>query len=337
MTVAVYADLRWQPGTGIGAVQSALLSRIPAGFEIVDLGVMGRIGSPLSPLAISGALSRQKPRRGAFWSPGYMPPLSSSLPSVVTVHDLTHLHFYTRLHAAYYNGLMKRLYRKCRGVICVSEYTRREFLEWAGMRSDDVHVIHNGVSELFFNVTEGFGLPFPYVFYPGNRRAYKNLDRLLEAYARSRLPVEGIHLVLTGPPDRHLQARAKRIRIERLTHFVGQVREEEVARLYRGATAVVFVSLYEGFGLPIVEAMAAGVPVLTSNVSSMPEIAGEAAVLVEPTRTDEIAAGLECVSFDSELRRKLVRLGKDRARLFDWDSSAARVWQAVARVAGQLC
>jgi len=329
----VYSDLRWPPKTGIGAVQAALLSRLPSTVELVDLGIPSSIGSPASPLHIARALARRHPRDGVFWSPGYLPPVRSRIPTVVTVHDLTHLHFYTKLHRAYYNGVLRYLYRRCHSVICVSSFTRQEFLAWSRMPPERVFTVHNGVSRELFAGDENFGLPFPYVFYPGNHRTYKNLGRLLSAYAISRLPREGLHMVLTGDPDRKLLRQVRASGLERLIHFSGAVSERDLACLYRGATLVAFVSLYEGFGLPIIEAMAAGVPVLTSNVAAMPEVAGEAALLVDPTSIEEIADGLERLSFNAELRQQMVHRGRIRAAHFDWDRSAAQVWKIVAQAA----
>jgi glycosyltransferase involved in cell wall biosynthesis len=245
------------------------------------------------------------------------------------------MHLYTKFHAAYYDTVLKHLYRRCHSVICVSDYTRREFLEWSGMPPDRVFTVHNAVPHGLFTENGDFGLPYPYVFYPGNRRSYKNLDRLLTAYANSALPRTGIHMVLTGEADRALQRKARKAGIEGSIHFAGAVSDQDLARLYHGATLVAFVSLYEGFGLPILEAMAAGVPVLTSNAAAMPEVAGGAALLVDPTSTEEITAGLERLSFDEDLSRKLVRLGRIQAARFDWDRGATQVWKIVAAAAGE--
>jgi glycosyltransferase involved in cell wall biosynthesis len=333
--VIVYADLRWPPKTGIGAVQSALLSRASPSVEIVNLDVAGRIGSPTSPLHITRALFRHAARRGVFWSPGFLPPWRSRVPVVVTVHDLAHMHHYTRFHAAYYGTVLKHLYCRCHSVICVSDYTRQKFLEWSGMSPDRVFTVYNGVPHDLFAQEGDLGLPYSYVFYPGNRRSYKNLDRLLTAYANSALPRAGIHIVLTGEVDKALHRKAREVGIEGLIHFTGAVSDQDLARLYRGATLAAFVSLYEGFGLPILEAMAAGIPVLTSNVTAMPEVAGGAALLVDPTCTEEISAGLERLSFDEDLRQEFVRLGRIQAARFDWDRSAAQVWKIVAAAAGE--
>ena len=264
-----------------------------------------------------------------------MPPWRSSVPVVVTVHDLGHMHFYTRLHAAYYGTVLKHLYRRCHSVICVSDYARREFLEWSGMPPERVFTVHNAVPHELFTQEGDFGLPYPYVFYPGNRRSYKNLDRLLSAYANSALPRAGIHMVLTGEADSALRLKSRQAGIEGWVHFIGAVSDQDLARLYHGATLVAFVSLYEGFGLPILEAMATGVPVLTSNAAAMPEVAGGAALLVDPTSTEEITAGLERLSFDADLRRELVRLGRIQAARFNWDRGATQVWKIVAAAAGE--
>lgn len=262
-----------------------------------------------------------------------MPPLRSAIPAIVTVHDLTHLHYYTRLHAAYYELVLKFLYRRCRAVICVSEYTRQEFLAWSGVAPSRVFTVHNGVAHELFAGSGSFGLPFPYVFYPGNRRRHKNLERLVQAYARSALPRAGIHLVLSGDPDERLREWAARLGVEQRVCCVGQVTDADLARLYRGATLTAFVSLYEGFGLPILESMAAGVPVLVSNVSAMPEVAGNAALLVDPTSTEAITAGLERLCFDGPLREQLIQAGRIRAAGFDWGASAAKVWKIVTAAA----
>ena len=329
MTTVVYADLRWQTGTGIGAVKSELLARVSSELSIVDLCIGARIGSPWSPMAISAALSKRRPTTGVFWSPGYMPPMTARLPAVVTVHDLTHLHYYTEFHAVYYNAVMRRLYRRCRAIICVSEYTRAELVEWSGISADRVWTVPNGVSPKFFRETDGFGLEFPYILYPGNRRAYKNIGRMLQAYAESGLSKEGIHFVLTGAENKRLQRLIEEMRLSNCVHFVGYVSEGDMVRLYRGATLIAFVSLYEGFGLPIAEGMAAGVPVVTSNVSAMPEVAGGAAVLVDPTAVPEIAEAMRKASLDQEYRKRLITLGKVRAREFDWDIAAQKVWKII--------
>jgi glycosyltransferase involved in cell wall biosynthesis len=327
----VYSDFRWPLKTGIGLVMTSMVERAPSHIEIVDLKVQGGIGSPLSPVAVSRALA--KAGEGVFWSAGFIPPAIVSVPAVVTVHDLTHLRFYSRLHKLYYDVVLRPLYRRCAAIVCVSEYTRREFLEWSGMPRDNVHVVRNGVSPVFVNNQDALVLPYQYVLYPGNHRGYKNLDRLIAAFSQSSLPKTNIHLVMTGSENAVLMAQARRLRVAEYVHFLGWLEDADLPKVYKGALAVAFVSLYEGFGLPILEAMASGVPVLTSNASSMPEVAGDAALIVNPYSIADIAHGLDRLTSDRALQNELIHRGLDRIARFDWAHSARDLWSIVDRVA----
>jgi glycosyltransferase involved in cell wall biosynthesis len=332
----VYADLRWPDKTGIGVVKREMLRRVPKNIDVVDILVKGPVASPLSPVSISRALKKQRVRGGVFWSPGFIPPFVTAIPAVVTVHDLTHLHFYSRAHVAYYNLVLKRLYRNCASIVCVSEYTRNEFLKWSAIVEKKVQIVRNGVSDLFSDSSPNRLFPFTYIFYPGNHRPYKNTTRLLRAYWASALPSNGVHLVFTGYADSKFRADVSRLGLDKLVHFAGNLNDHEMVRAYTGALVVAFVSLYEGFGLPILEAMAAGVPVLTSNTAAMPEVAGDAAIIVDPYAIKEIAHWLEVLSFDLKVRSVQIELGKQRAKHFDWDGSAAKLWALIESLAESL-
>jgi glycosyltransferase involved in cell wall biosynthesis len=330
----VYADGRWPAGTGIGVVMSEMISASPEHVNIDQLMISGSAASPLSPVMIASALAKVRANSGVFWNPGFVPPLHARIPTVVTVHDLSHLEFYSRWHKLYYNVVFRNLYQKCDAIICVSDYTRTKFIKWSGMPSAKVHLVLNGgASPAFFENKETLELPFPYVLYPGNHRAYKNLGRLVTAYFASSLPKQGIHLVMTGSDNVALRDLARRFGGENLIHCLGALSSESVPKLYRGSVAVVFVSLSEGFGLPILEGMASSVPVLTSNITSMPEVAGDAAVLVDPYSTEDIKSGLDRIVNDSDLRAELVGKGVERATRFNWKRSAAEFWDVVDQLA----
>jgi glycosyltransferase involved in cell wall biosynthesis len=335
-TIRVSADLRWPAGTGIGICQHEHLSRTPENLELNGLAIKGGVGSPLSPLRVARALKVDKPQGDVFWSPGFVPPAWSSVPSVVTVHDLTHLHFYSSLHARYYDLVFKPLYQRCNAIICVSEYTRNEFLDWSGVQSSRVHVVHNGLSANFHADVKPHWAGYPYIFYPGNKRPYKNLQMMLRAYARSTLIKLGVRFVMTGVATPELQATIGTLGIAGNVVFLGFVPDDRLPGLYRGATFTAFISMYEGFGLPIVESMGVGTPVITSNVSSMPEIAAGAASVVSPRDCDEIVRAMDMLVSDSALRADLIARGFHRARDFSWDKAGADTWNIVRSAALKL-
>jgi glycosyltransferase involved in cell wall biosynthesis len=156
---------------------------------------------------------------------------------------------------------------------------------------------------------------------------------LIEAFASSSLPTRNIHLIFTGPENNSLFTHARNLGVAPFIRFLGWLPQEELARVYRGALTIAFVSLYEGFGLPILEGMAAKVPVLTSNSSALPEVAGGAALIIDPFSIEEIAKGLERLTTDEGLRSELIGRGAERVKQFDWHRSIAEVWSIVDRVA----
>jgi glycosyltransferase involved in cell wall biosynthesis len=328
--------MRWPLHTGIGQVQEAYVARKPHEVSLVNLKVAGRIGSPLSPLKIASALWRARNECAVFWSAGFVPPLFGCRRAIIFVHDLTHLKYYGRLRRIYYALVLRALYARCAAVICVSDYTRAEFLTWSKMDPARVHVIKNGVPRRFVDNRLASKFPYKYVLYPGNHRPYKNLDRIVRAFAQSMITGRGIHLVLTGEEHPDLKRTIDECHLQGFVHFCGCVSSERLPQLYRGAEAVVFVSLYEGFGLPILEAMASHVPVVTSKVSAMPEVAGDAALLVDPHSVNAIASALLRITSDQELRTDLIAKGRQRLKDFDWDRSADRFWRLVKEVSEQV-
>lgn len=328
----VAADLRWPDGTGIGLCQVEHLARVPKGISIKDIKTNCKIGSPLSPFVVGYSLNKLRENCSVFWSPGFIPPAYSRIPSVVTVHDLTHLHFYSALHARYYDFVLRPLYRNCSAIICVSEYTRNEFLDWSGASPANVHVIYNGVSNNYHSNVLPYSPGYPYIFYPGNKRIYKNLNMLLRAFKNSTLSDYGVKLIMTGSATPELLLTIADLKLGEHVVFLGFVSDTNLPSIYRGAEFTVFISLYEGFGLPIVESMAVGTPVLTSNISSMPEVAGDAAQLVDPNKLDEITATMEKLLFDNSLRKDLSALGLRRAEFFSWDKSSDRTWTLLQHI-----
>ena len=267
---------------------------------------------------------------------------------VVTVHDLIPLilpHTFTPRHRAIVRLALARVRRKADLVIVPSRAVERDVVEHLGVREDRVVVIPHGCGPrfqpaadetAFRTVAARLGLPSRYVLAVGTLEPRKNLTTLLRAFARLRdtaecEPTPG--LVLAGARgwlDDPIYQTVRSLGLEDVVCFPGFIDDDDLPAVYRGAELVAFPSLYEGFGLPVLEAMACGVPVVTSNTSAMPEVAGGAALLVDPLDVDEMAATIARVLRDEPLRERLRREGIARARQFTWETAARRTLDAYA-------
>ena len=258
-----------------------------------------------------------------------LPPASSG--DVITLHDIVAWLFPDESAPV---AAAAQEARDADAVICVSEFTASEASAFLGVRNP--HVIHNGVDERFFDAAplradsrRALGVGEQYILHAGGASARKNLEVLAEAWPAVHRERPGLQLVLSGPPH---PRRTRLFENMPGTLLVGRVDDALVPGLVASATAVVVPSLYEGFGLPVLEAMAANVPVVAANTSSLPEVAGTAAILVEPTATG-VADGLITVTSDDSAVAGLVLAGRARAQEFTWERSArehARVWRSVA-------
>ncbi len=195
-------------------------------------------------------------------------------------------------------------------------------MHWAGLPEQRVEVVYNGVGQAFTHHGPRHQAA-PYILYVGNQRAHKNVDGLLEAMHTLGQQLQ-VDLAITGTATPHTASVIERLGLAGRVHFLGKLPDADLASAYRGALASVMPSQYEGFGLPVIEAMACGTPVVCSNVTSLPEVAGDAAWLVEPT-AHGIAEGLARVLSDQDLRNDLSKRGIARAATFTWDSAANKV------------
>jgi len=241
--------------------------------------------------------------------PTHRAPVRSAVPLVVTFHDLAvlrHPETFNRWTRNYSRLALPRVANAARRLIAVSEFTKRELIDLLDVPEEKVHVIPNAVGPPF--EAEGEAAAGDYVLAVSTLEPRKNLPRLVEAYRRAHL--NGLQLLVAGA------AGWGGVRVEGDgIRWLGEVRDEELARLYRGARCVAYVSLYEGFGLPVLEAMACGAPVVAGRNEASEEVAGSAAVLVDPRDPEAIAAGLaEAVDRRDELRQR----GLERARAFNW-------------------
>ena len=302
--MTIHYDPRWSGPHGIGRFSDEVTTRL-TGARALPLRVP-RL-SLLDPPATTLAALRL--RDGVYFTPGFNPPLRSAVPVVFCIHDLIHLRFAgesSALRRAYYGLVVGPAAQRAARILTVSEYSRREILEWTGLNSERVEVVGNGVSDAFRPDGPRHQPGYPYFLQVGRRASHKNLERLAAAHATSRCGRE-VRLLYADDLD-----------------------DAQLAAHYRGAVALVFPSLYEGFGLPVVEAMACGTPVLTSNLTALPETVGEGnALMVDPLSVEAIASGLDRLADDAALRADLRQRGLQRAAEFSWDRVAEKTVNAL--------
>jgi glycosyltransferase involved in cell wall biosynthesis len=323
----IYADQRWIGNHGIGRFARCVL----AGLDCRPIPLESHPAAPLDAWRLSCALLNLT-RNDLFFSPGYNFPLFSAAPFVFTLHDLSHIYCpenSSPLIRLYYGTVLKQACYRAVSILTVSEFTRRQIIDWSGVFPEKVLNVRCGVDPAYHPGDNTYGLLYPYLLCVSNRKRHKNEFRVVEAFAMAHLAPE-ILLVFTGEPTTDLTDYIERCGVTSRVKFAGKVPEEKFPALYRGAEALIFPSLYEGFGLPVAEAMACGTPVVTANTTAMPEVAGDAALLVDPTSVEQIAAAMEQIVSDTSLRRQLVEKGLTRAAQFSWATTAARVHELLA-------
>ncbi len=256
--------------------------------------------------------------------------------TLITIHDLAYLHFpeqISRSNLWYYRHFMPKYIRKADHIITVSESSRADIVTHFPLASDKITTIYNGTPKTLSPISEeekariraDYTHGCPYFISIGALHPRKNIARLIEAFSMLRQRVgEPYKLVVVGRKawqTNSIESALNRSSVREDVKFLNYVEDEVLQQLLGGAQALCYVSLFEGFGLPILEAMQAGVPVVTSNRSSMKEVAADAACLVDPTSTEDIHRGLVRV-LDESYRRNLITRGFHRSRAFDWDQSA---------------
>ena len=268
-----------------------------------------------------------------IYCPANLAPLASRR-NVVVIHDVAPLRepeWYSRVYSGYQRTILPLIARRARLVITVSEFSRGEIVDTLGVPAERVRVVPNGVDERFSPAVDpgparaAFALERPYVLVVGTRIARKNLAA--RAGAAGRLAERGVELVAAGSGRGYMQAEAGLD-----VRALGYVPEELLPSLYRGAAALAMPSLYEGFGLPCIEAMATGTPVVASDRGSLPEVCGDAALLVDPVDGSALADALLAAVEDRDLAARLARAGTERAAAFTWGRTAELTDRAIEAV-----
>jgi glycosyltransferase involved in cell wall biosynthesis len=281
----------------------------------------------------------------------FVVPLLATCPTVVTVHDLSFIHFpeafrpWNRLYLSYFTAWSVR---KARRVVAVSESTRRDVISCFGLPAERVDVVHNGVDSQFRllpaaeidSFRQRRGLPGKYILFIGTLEPRKNLETLLKAYTHLLARYQGgssdaPKLVIGGAKGWYYEqvfAAVEELELTRQVIFPGYIAQEELPWWYGAATLFVYPPYYEGFGLPVLEAMRCGVPVITSSVSSLPEVVGDAGLLVAPMDVEELAEAMYRLLQDATLCEELRQLGLERSADFSWERTAMETASVYRRV-----
>lgn len=284
-----------------------------------------------------------------FLSPdGYLS-MNTDVPSLPVIHDLNFLHNPSDIpahHSAYLNRNFPRFARKAARIATVSEFSKQDIVQQYSIAPEKIDVVYNGVSERFGPTSvieqaaarQRWTNGAPYFIYVGAMHPRKNIARMLKAFDGFRATVsEPVKLVMVG--NRQWWTAEMEVALQQMAHkddviFAGRVAEEELQQLLGAAFASLYVSTFEGFGIPIIEAFQAEVPVITSNVTAMPEVAGDGALLVDPLDEASIMAAMVQLWGDGPLRDQLVTRGKHQAAQFTWQRSSELLWQSLLKVKG---
>lgn len=286
-----------------------------------------------------------------FHSTSYRGVFAEGMSTVLSVHDFAYYHHpevFTRRSLAYYRRLPQDAAR-AKLVTTLSDYSRQDAIRILGIPSEKVRTVYGGVDLDRFNtfappeavrsVKEKYGIRGGAVLFVGNLNPKKNIITLIKAFAKLRAQgLTGYQLVLVGQHSSYREELMRAIEERSLTPhviFTGHRSHAELPLVYRAVDLSVFPSLFEGFGLPVLESMACGTPVVASNVTSIPEVAGDAALLVDPLDPDQIAEAMATLLTDNSLRRSLIERGLQRSQRFSWKEAAHRILGAYKDAASQ--
>jgi glycosyltransferase involved in cell wall biosynthesis len=359
MTYNVAIDARMIEASGIGALISAAVPRIIAShpewkFKIVCGAAAQQRYGWLSAANVS-LIPFESPIYGIneqihwptkkiddcdlLWVPHYNIPLKWKGKLLVTVHDLAHLalpDIFKGFASQFYARLMfKAVFSRADQITFVSQFSCNEFERIIGPPKQPVQISHSGVDDWWIQPDgQAYDIPQqPYFLYVGNVKPHKNLSRLVSGFSLARNDIPQ-NLLIVGERNGLLNAdhavQKEAAALGDRVHFTGKVSNEHLRALYRSATALVLPSIYEGFGLPPLEAMAAGCPVAVSKAASLPEVYGDTALYFDPYDPKDIARALRVIGTNEAVRKHLLALAPERVRILSWDATAQRYGDQIA-------
>jgi len=285
----------------------------------------------------------QKEKIDLFISPDGWICLNTNVKTINVIHDLNFEHypsFFSPLIRKYLTHFFPRFAQKSDSLITVSHFSKKDIMNRYHIDEKKIKVVFNAASEDFFEIDEETKKETverltggtPYFVFVGSAHKRKNVERIMQAFDQFRDKNENFKFVFAGSNqywDKDIKKTYNQLKHKSDIVFTGYISTSDMNCVISSALAVVYTSLFEGFGVPVVEGFAANVPVITSNITSMPEIAGDAALLVNPFSIDDIVNAMEKIATDEVLRNKLIKLGMERKSAFSWDNSAQKFWKVI--------
>lgn len=316
-------DARWVGQYGIARYAHETTSRL----NELNFKSLHSRQSPLSPVGLLAWQAKVSCNllfdpSSIYYSPSFTPVYGFNNRQVITVHDLIHLDIAAERSSVkeqYYENIVKPVVINSPAVITVSEYSKKKVVEWSGVAEEKIFVTGNAASSEFTTEGSTRNLPYEYILYVGNTKPHKNIDML---YRLLTDVSQELHLVIIGQQTNELAELAHQLGVSNRVHSLTQLAEAELAQYYRGARLFIMPSVYEGFGIPVLEAMACGTPVLTSNTTSLPEVAGAAALYFNPYNYDELVEKTRYLLGSSSILHDMTTKGLQQAKQFSWEKNA---------------
>src|SRR6185312_10650542 len=278
-----------------------------------------------------------------FYSPdGYLS-LHTDVPSVPVIHDLNYEHYpkdLPKTESWYYRHFFPLFAAKASKILTVSEFSKQDISQQYPIDSSKIDVVYNGADSLYIPIEEvqkkeirnKYSNGKEYFLYVSALHPRKNVKRLLQAFDKMKEAANSpMKLVLVGPhyfKNSDMEKVYREMRFKNDVVFTGRLNVEDLSKVMGAAFALVYVSYFEGFGIPLVEAMQCNIPIIASNVTSIPEIAKDAALIVDPFSIDSISSGMLEILKNETLRKKLIEHGQERRNFFSWDKTAELTWQS---------
>ncbi len=289
--------------------------------------------------AVKRALKKYK--ADVFFSPdGYLS-LRSKVPQVNVIHDLNFAHYPQDLpwsSRVYYNYFFPKFAKKAEHIVTVSNYTKQDLIDTYQVPERKITVAWNGANEVFvplkeediIHVRNHLTHDKPYFLFVGSIHPRKNVKRLIESYLKYREKNTSFDLVVVGEPMWKHNQELLALKHESI-HYTGHLNIQKLTRVMGAAACFVYVPYFEGFGIPLVEAMQCGVPLISGNLTSLPEVVSDSALLVDPFSVEDISNAMVQISENETLRKELARKSLERSGIFSWDKSAEKIWSVIEK------